>query len=241
MIPIFLENKCSPGVLSRVELNKIAAALQHQATYDFNTSPWVEYGYCKRIEVKLLTSGAPPAGSWNIIFLDSISVEGALGYHEDVNGTKIPVSYVAVKETREDNASVCEVASHEMVECATNPFVNVESEMRIAHHEGKEYIVEIADPVEGCGYHAPNGELLANFVWPKWFGLKQIRPNLAQKEGYITSPFTLAPQGYISIKEPGQEWSQIYGYRRSTLPKWSNRLHRAGTVSNSSCPINHDT
>lgn len=231
MTQIFIENQLSSGVLSQTELNILVQTLQLYAK-DINHSPWVEHGYVKPITVGLFPKGhiAFPKGAYNLILLDTISLEGALGYHEDEDGGKIPVSYVPVKEIREDNASVTEVATHELGEQTINPFVDQESEMRIVKHEGKEYIVEIADALESDSYQVSNGQLVANFCWPKWFGLGQTRQNLAQKEGYITKPFELAPNGYISTKEPGQEWNQIYGSTRDSLPRWASRLKRAGTV-----------
>lgn len=229
MQTIYIENHTSYGTMRPTELAKLVEALQQQ-TKDFNTSPWVEHGYCRPIEVKHLTSGAPPFESINLILLDTISVAGALGYHEDVTETKIPVSYIGVKECREDDVSIVEVSSHEMLEASVDPFVNNENELRISDHNGIEYIVEVCDPSQGCGYKAPNGEELANFVWPKWFDLPQTRPSFTQDFAPIHNEFELAPEGYISIKKPGQEWTQIFGDKRKELPPWSERLNRIGNL-----------
>jgi hypothetical protein len=230
---VVVENVCSSGVITSYEVTRLVETLELYAK-DINHSPWVEHGYIEPIEVKLLPKGNPfPKGAYNLILQDSISIEGALGYHEDEDGGKIPVSYIPAKEIREDGASVSEVATHELSEEVINPFVVEESTLRTVTHNGKEYIVEVADPVQNCPYRVKNGDLVANFVWPKWFGMAQTRTDLAQSNEnnqYISFPFQLAPNGYISIKNPRQEWSQIYGSTRETLPKWASRLPRIGTL-----------
>jgi hypothetical protein len=229
MTQIFIENQLSSGVLSPSELSTLVQTLQLYAK-DINDSPWVEHGYVKPITVGLFPKGyiSFPTGAYNLILLDEISLEGALGYHEYEDGGKIPVSYVPVKEIREDDASISEVATHELGEMAVDPYIEPPKTVR---HEGKEYIVEIADALQEKPYRVSNDELVANFCWPKWFGLEQTRQNLAQKEIVsVTKPFELAENGYISIKEPGQEWSQIYGSTRDKLPRWASRLKRAGTA-----------
>lgn len=232
---IVVENQLNPGVLSPTELNKLVESLELYAK-DINHSPWVEHGYCSASYVKLLSKGESfPKGAYNLILLDEISLEGALGYHEDEDGGKIPVSYVPVKEIREDDATVSEVATHELGEMIVNPFVSQESEMRTVKHDNKEYIVEIADPVQEVPYRLFNGELGANFVWPIWFGMSQTRKWIDQTS-YVTgnskinSQFELSDTGYISIKEEGKEWQPEFGEKRTKLPKWSSRLRHAGAA-----------
>lgn len=234
---IVIEDQLSPEVLSTPELNTLVETLELYAK-DINNSPWVEHSYIEKpIEVKLLPKTASnknifPKGAYNLILLDEISLEGILGYHEDEDDGKIPVSYVPIKEIREDGATISEVATHELGEMAINPFVSQESEIRTITHDNLEYIVEIADPLQEYSYRLSNGELAANFVWPSWFNLPQIRRSLVQYKGYllqepfIKNPFEIGKYGYISTKEPGQEWKQIFGERRDKLPKWASRLPR---------------
>lgn len=229
---VVVENKLSPGILSPTELNTLVETLELYAK-DINHSPWVEHGYCDPIEVKLLPKGDKfPKGAYNLILLDEISMEGALGYHEDEDGGKIPVSYVPVKEIREDDASVAEVATHELSEMAVDPWVEG-NDIRTVKNGDIEYIVEIADPLQECSYKVSNGQSVANFVWPRWFGLAQTRTNLCQRSlpmlgttPFIAAQFEIAKTGYISIKEPNEEWKQIFGSTREKLPKWASRLPR---------------
>lgn len=225
---INIENQTNPGTLSPTELKLLIEALQLQSK-QFNDSPWVEHDYCEPIEVKSL-SEKPPVGSWNLILVDNTEVKGALGYHEDINGGKIPISYCTVKEAREDDVAPSEVASHELMEMAVDPFVTG-NDLRIVKHENKEWIVEIADPLESCGYRVLNGQLVANFVWPKWFGLPQTRPNYCQVGTYAVKAFQLTDTGYISTRaDSSGEWSQTFGYKRTSLPPWADRLPRIGAA-----------
>lgn len=231
---INVENKTSPGVFSPSELRLLVEALHMQARQDFNTSPWVEHGYCEPIEVSLISNDNPSVGSCNIILLDTLPSgdEEALGFHEDVEGGKIPVSYVGVKESREDNVSITAVASHEMVEMAVDPFVEG-NEIRTVKDTAtnREYIVEIADPLEGCEYKVSNGQEVANFVWPRWFDMQQTRKQISQKIqfGIVEHPFKLAPNGYISSRPIGggeESWTETFGDKRTSLPPWASRLPR---------------
>lgn len=227
---IVVENQTSPGVLSPSELNTLVETLELYAK-DINHSPWVEHGYVEQpIEVRLLNKGEKfPKGAYNLILLDEISMEGALGFHEDEDGGKIPVSYVPVKEIREDDASIGEVATHELGEMVVDPWVEG-NDIRTVKNGDTEYIVEIADPLQECPYKVSNGQSVANFVWPRWFGLAQTRFSLSQVDPinnqYVTNQFEIAKTGYISIKKPNEEWTQIFGSTRDKLPKWASRLPR---------------
>jgi hypothetical protein len=238
---ITVENQTSEGVLTAKELFNLVWALNYQAAYHYGRSPWVELGYAPSAHVVLLPHDGqgvvkPPAGAWNLILLDTSTVAGALGYHEDEQGNKIPFSDVFVKTARENQTSPVEVASHEMLEMLVDPDV---AKVRTVTHEGQLYIVEVADPVQGCGYDVgkpesrETGVIVADFALPAWFGMAQegagIDDTAMSFRNSVSEPFTLAPGGYISVapeSEP-EQWKQIFG-RSSTseLPQWASRLPR---------------
>jgi hypothetical protein len=235
---ITLENQTSPGTLTPQELADLVDALEWQLEQDYNTSPWVEHGYAPPAKIILLGKGDPlPDGAWNLILLDELPKEegeGTLGFHEDSNGN-IPYSDIGVKECRESGTPVSECASHEMLEMLVDPYV-VGRAPRMVSYNGKDWIVEVADPVESCGYPAPNGLLLADFCWPRWFGLAQTRPEFSER-GSVSAAFALAPQGYISTRPllGGEEdWTQTFGDLRTELPGWASRLPRIHGSSTSS-------
>jgi hypothetical protein len=228
-----VENKTSKGTLTPKQLLDLVWSLNYQALYHYGRSPWVEHGYAQPAHVVQLPDGAaPPVGAWNIILLDTSPEAGTLGYHEDEGGNQIPYSDVFVKTAEGDGVNPAEVASHEMLEMLVDP--HVANPRKVLNSEAKEfYIVEVADPVEGCGYDlgAPEGRhvgvTVADFVFPAWFGMAQTRPDLSFRDS-ITTPFELAPQGYISVApeaKPG-DWSELRGADRATRPPWASRLPR---------------
>lgn len=229
---LVIEDQTTPGTIRPKELYDIAIALSVQAHRDFNTSPWVEHGYCPPVIITLLPKGSPfPKSAWNLILLDELPKEvgeETLGFHDDgVN--KIPYSEIGVREARESHTPLSEVLSHEAWEMVVDPYVDGDKPKVVSHY-GREWIVEVADPVEGCGYPMPNGELVADFVWPRWFGMDQTRTALSQNKS-VSSPFMLAPQGYISTRPihmvgTESDWTQIFGERRTELPAWASRLPR---------------
>ncbi len=228
-----VEDQTSDGTLSPTRLRDIVWSLNYQALYHYGRSPWVEHGYAPPAHVVQLPAGAkPPAGAWNIILLDTSNEAGALGYHEDESGTEIPFSDVFVKTAEEDGTDAAEVASHEMLEMLVDP--DVANVRKVLNSTAKQfYIVEVADPVQGCGYDigAPEGRhvgvTVADFVFPAWFGMAQTRPDLSFRDS-IEQPFQLAPQGYISVAPEGkpEKWSQIFGQARADRPAWASRLPR---------------
>jgi hypothetical protein len=228
-----VEDKTSEGTLSPTRLRDIVWSLNYQALYHYGRSPWVEHGYAPPAHVVQLPAGAkPPAGAWNIILLDTSNEAGALGYHEDESGTEIPFSDVFVKTAEENGTDAAEVASHEMLEMLVDP--DVANVRKVLNSAAKQfYIVEVADPVQGCGYDigAPEGRhagvTVADFVFPAWFGMAQTRPDLSFRDS-IQKPFELAAQGYISVAPEGkpEKWSQIFGQARAERPAWASRLPR---------------
>jgi hypothetical protein len=211
--------------------SKWVRALNYQAKWHYGYSPWVFKSYAQPAEVKPLAKGAAvPVGAWNIELLDVSDVEGALGYHEDIFASSkhsvrameenVPYSKVFVQTAQADNIDPCEVASHEMLEMLVDPYVANEGQVyKVLNKTAKEwYIVEVGDPVQGCGYDisAPQGGhfgvTVADFAWPKWFGLDQSRPYMSYRHS-VTQAYELAPEGYMSVapeSEPSN-WTQIFG------------------------------
>lgn len=242
---VTIEDQTSPGLLSPQELFNLAWGLDYQARYHYGRSPWVNAERAPRAQVTLLPKGVkPPPNAYNLILLDTTDQEGALGYHDDAQGTKIPYSEVFVKTAQEDGATASAVASHELLEMLVDPDVQ---HVRTARHAGKLYIMEICDPVQGEDYDvgAPEGRktgiLVSNFVLPAWLGLPQTSdPHVMSFfTGDVKMPFQVGPNGYISVapeNEPGN-FTQVFGENKHAmlaagtpphelLPKWASRLHK---------------
>jgi hypothetical protein len=230
---IVVKDETTAGMLSPTELFNLAWGLNYQAQFHYGRSPWVERGLAPRGHVQLLPKGATaPSDAWTIYLQDISDEPGALGYHEDqgfkstphsaraLTAHGMPYSKVFVQTARTDGVEASEVASHEMLEMLVDPWVADESEVRkVLNEQDKNYyIVEVGDPVQGNGYDvgAPEGRttgvIVADFAWPRWWGLPQTRKSLSFRKS-VKNEFEVAPEGYMSIAPESNptQWSQIYG------------------------------
>lgn len=246
------------------QLDNVVWSLRYQALYHYNRSPWVERGYSAPVkDVVLAKVGSIPAGAWVVELLDISTEPGALGWHEDVSkaskagasglhsargkaaGTETPLSKVFCATSREDGIEPTEVASHEINEMMVDPWVMSEAEIRVYPNpaDGREYIGEVGDPVQGRGYDvgAPEGRpcgvpeaIVADFAYPGWWGQPQLRKATAAAEEFGLSarvePFKLAPQGYMSIRIPGGSWEQIFGADKKHAEAAQKGFERPGEV-----------
>lgn len=230
---IVVEDQTTQGSLSPEALFKLAWALNYQALYHYGRSPWVQRGYAPPSHVHLLPKGVPiPGGAWPIILLDNSDVAEALGYHDNqlfkssdhaVRGLApggTPFSKVFVHTAQGAGIDPAEVASHEMLEMLVDPYVSNEATVRkVLNRPKKEfYIVEVGDPVQGNGYDvgAPDGHhcgvTVADFAWPRWWGMAQTRAAMSFREA-VKNAFEIGAQGYMSVAPETEptNWSQIYG------------------------------
>lgn len=234
---ITIENQQT--VLTPKDVFNLAWAVNYQLVYHYGRSPWVTEGLASAAHAMLLPAGVkPPAGSWNLILLDTTDQAGALGYHDDENGTTIPYSDVFVKTSVDDGAHPAAVASHEALEMTVDPNVDDPRVEPNPAEGGKLYIVEVGDPVQGNDYDVglPEGRVtgtyVADFAYPAWWGLQQPDALLSFRNS-VRTPFQIAPQGYISWlpagsnpSDPNANWQQTFGERQAELPNWASRLPR---------------
>lgn len=170
--------------------------------------------------------------------------ERGIALHPD-SGTEIVVAKVFVHTSREDGVPATEVLTHEEWEMLVDPYVNNESEIRAYTNpaDGKEYIAEVGDPVQERAWDVGAPEkrackvpeaLIADCAYPKWWGQEQTRPftSLAEEFGLAPAlaPFELAPGGYMSVRDPGGEWTQIYGSAKGRAEANARAHERPGEV-----------
>lgn len=170
-------------------------------------------------------------------------------------GDEVVLMKVFVKTAREDGAPVTEVLTHELFEAAVDPFVDNEDELRVYPNpiDGKEYIAEVGDPVQERAWDvgAPEGRpcgvpeaLISDFAYPKWWGQDQRREATCftgdveqweEGEGLPDYPpiaeFEVAEGGYMSVREPGGEWEQIYGSNRAKAEANEHAFEKPGDVT----------
>jgi hypothetical protein len=213
----------------------VVAALNVQLTKEYGESCWVTQGLAAPASVEFIAKGDPiPSDTWHIELLDTSDQEGALGYHEDqgfdshsvgprkasdhssrglrADAPEIPLAKVFVKTTMEAGGHPGEVLSHEVLEMLVDPRVMREPRTVINPAKKQKVIVEVGDPVQGCGYLI--GDVyVADFALPAWFGYPQEKnPTQMSWRSSVTAPFELAPGGYISVcPEGSEEWTQVFG------------------------------
>ncbi len=177
---ITVQDLTTPGTYTELELERMVWALSYQLRYQFNRSAWVEHGYCQPIgDVKLVPRGeTPPPDTWHAELLDTIDVEGALGFHEDqafkkgtagtapekasersargfrADAPELPLMKIGVQTSKSDGVQPSEVLSHEALESAVDPRVMNEAAIRKYLNPSTKqfYIGEICDAVQGRGY-----------------------------------------------------------------------------------------
>jgi hypothetical protein len=213
----------------------VVAALNVQLTKEYGASCWVTQGLSAPASVEFIAAGEQvPAGTWHIELLDTSDQAGALGYHEDeafdsqsagpkkasdhssrglrADAPEIPLAKVFVKTTMEAGEHPGEVLSHEALEMLVDPRVVSDVRTVIDPAKKQKVIVEVGDPVQGCGYLI--GDVyVADFALPAWFGYLQTRnPTQMSWRSSVTVSFELAPGGYISVAPEGSEdWQQVFG------------------------------
>jgi hypothetical protein len=234
---IVVENQQT--VLGWREVFNLVWAVNYQLLFHYGRSEWVTEGYAPHAHAMLLPQGVkPPAGAWSLILLDTTDQAGALGYHDDEQGTEIPYSDVFCQTAIADGATPSSVASHEALEMIVDPYV-ASPRVETNPADGRQYIVEVGDPVQGCDYDigAPEGRMtgtmVADFALPVWWGMKSSSPTQMSFRGSVSQPFQIAPAGYISWcaggadpADPSTTWSQTFGQEKTALPAWASRLPR---------------
>jgi len=221
-------NKLSPR-----DLFDLVWAINYQVLFHYGRSVWVTSGLAPHGHLVFLPKGAqPPAGAWNLILMDHSDQQGALGYHEDENGTAIPYAEVFVADALSDGSTASAVASHEALEMLVDP--NVESVRTQPRPDSQQvYIVEVCDAVQGNDYDvgAPEGRttgtMVADFCLPAWWTMAPTAGPYSFRES-VQAPWDLAQQGYISVapQSDPSAWQQIFGSQMERLPKWASRLPR---------------
>jgi hypothetical protein len=186
-------------VVSDNDVQRLLPALQKQVSSDF-FAYWNQDG-----ALTWLPKDNPlTAGWWQIVVLDDPDEAGALGYHE-LSSVGTPLGKVFAKLDINSGSSWTCTLSHELLEMLADPDINLCAQA----DDGKIYSYEVGDPVEAdiLGYEI-DGVLLSDFVTPKWFSPSVFGDRVDFKRR-ISKPFEIAPDGYISIFDPANGWTEV--------------------------------
>jgi hypothetical protein len=238
--PVTITVQNLSSVLTEEQAQAITAALDVQATRDYNGSAWITDDRARPVgKVEFVAREAPvPDGTWHIELLDSSPEEGALGFHEDVpfkqetpsgrlekassnsqrgrrkGAAELPLAKIFCKTTQEAKEQPSEVASHEMLEMLVDPKVVPDPRTVTDQATQRIYPVEVCDPVQQSGGEI-DGVLVSNFVTPAYFRLPQSNtPTQYDWYKVLDSPVpAMTRDGYLSfapVSEPSN-WQQEFG------------------------------
>ena len=171
-----------------IDLQQLASVLQKQL--DEHYTPVWNIG--AKIEPEVSNS------DMDLILKNNTDVVGALGYHV-YEGYNKPTALVFVVTSIDDGFPFSAVASHELLEMLTNPFVNLFVDAS-ANDSGifftKFIFREICDAVEEYTYQIDNIQV-SDFVTPYWF-YQSESGNKYDYLGKLTSPLSIGQGGYYS-------------------------------------------
>lgn len=219
IVQLALVSETQANQISPSQLNRVAAALQKQATRDFGPIWQVDatVDAFDRLE-------DVPVGYWPLIVVDD--VPDAEGFHTDDNGQ--PFSLI------EFGDSWSLTASHEMLEMCADPFGNRVVSGKSPHPDQGmvEFLVEVADPSEAAEFgYTVNGLLVSDFFTPRFYDPVVIEGARYSFGGHIAKPRQVLRGGYISWREPvSNEWWQQTWFK-GTEPKFRNLGPLTGSSS----------
>ncbi|MBL1107810.1 hypothetical protein JK361_24995 [Streptomyces sp. 5-8] len=186
--------------ISASALSRVAAALQKQATRDFNPMWQVTatVDAFDRLE-------DVPVGYWPLIVVDD--VPDAAGFHLDENGQ--PFSLIEFS----DSWSL--TASHEMLEMLADPLGDRLIAGTSPHPDQGvvEFLVEVADPSEAAEFgYTVNGMLVSDFFTPRFYDPVAADGVRYSFGGHIKQPRQILRGGYITWRDPvtGEWWQQTW-------------------------------
>lgn len=165
--------------------------LQTQVSHDFAPA-WL-------VDANLVAGGTLQHGEWVVFVEDDATVDGALGFHEELSG--IPTGHVFAKTCKQYDVSWTSVASHELLEMLGDPRTNLAGidDPTGTGRSGRIVMAEACDAVEQSVYHVGETEV-SDFVLPAWWDRMSIGP--FDHLDLVHAPFELEPGGsYIAYIE----------------------------------------
>lgn len=204
--------------LESPEFADLVWSLQYQVDYQFGPA----WGIAARVVAS--PPGATVAkGAIGLHFVDTLDVQGALGYHDE-DGNEVPFAKIGVVTSRQDGAATSAVASHELCELLVNLHVN----LTVVNPKTLQVVgYEVGDPCQGADYDVGTpdrrptskaGGMVADFALPNWFDPQTNSRAKTSYRGTCRGPFSVAPHGYhgyIDLNDAvsgGQpNWQEAFG------------------------------
>ena len=195
-------------VLQDADFQPVVDALQKQVSGDF-ADLWN-----RDAALVFVPKGqAPDPDAWPVIVSDTVTMAGALGYH-DITAAGNPVGKVGAKTTMDDGGRWEVTLSHEVLEMLGDP--DIVRTVFVQQSAWRSIIVayEACDAVEEATYLI-DGVPVSDFVTQEWFDLGRTGGQYSFLNT-VQRPLQLAPGGYISVFYPrGGRWSQLTARKES--------------------------
>lgn len=180
------------------ELVTVAAALQKQATRDFQPIWGVRANVSAFADLEHM-----PLDYWPIIVKSDLGQSNAAGYHEDDLGE--PCALVLLT----DDWSV--TASHEMLEMLADPWGRhlVAGQSPEEPTRRVKFLVEVCDPCSDKSYLV-NGVAVADFYTPNYFAPVASKSVSYSYTGALTEPRQVLQGGYLTWHDPSSHsWRHL--------------------------------
>jgi len=230
--------------VSNDDVKKMVIAVQEQLRHDVAPAWGKDYWFVMfYADPKAMSPRAYP-----IVIVDNDSTPGALGWHAEQGGR--PYGKVMTDPVLQNggvtlfdpknpqNISIASVLSHEVIETFCDPDINLWVDgPKIA--QGSCYAMEACDPVENNSYVVKTGAIqvsVSDFVTPNYF--IQDAPSNSKFDflGILHAPFTLAPGGYMVVREaPGTE-EQVFGHTKPAQWRLEMKKHKLGSRGKARMP-----
>lgn len=230
--------------VSNDDVKKMVIAVQEQLKHDVAPAWGKDYWFVVFYsDPKTMSPRAYP-----IVIVDNDSTPGALGWHAEQGGKpygKVMTSPVLnnggvplYDPKNPENISVASVLSHEVIETFCDPDINVWIDgPQIA--QGSCYAMEACDPVENNSYTVKVGKELvsvSDFVVPAYFNDQGANEKF-DFLGVLKAPFTLAPGGYMVVRQaPGTE-QQVFGHMKPMQWRLDMKAHKLGSRGKARMPV----
>ena len=174
-------------------------ALDAQTAYDTVFAP-----ACGTLPVDIRV-GCTEATDRVVQFVDVLDDPQALAYHS-VDAQGRPTLFVGVNATRAEGgdflAALTEAFTHEVFECARNPFCN----RWLETDSGPDVADEACDPVQGSAWKQGQ-TAISNFTLPAW-GDAGDKDGPYDHSGVLHAPFQCAPAGYLAFRDGSQHFGE---------------------------------
>lgn len=156
----------------------------------------------------------PDPQDWVINLVDTLDVDGALGYH-NLTAQGMPQGWIGVKVCLQYDGNISMCTTHELAEMLVDPGIST-AVYGPGGRLGRFYSYESADPVEQNGFKI-NNVIVTDFILPSWF--EYWRPGGSTRFDYLgllDSPLSLLQGGYYGYFDIYQrKWVQSFGSKQA--------------------------